>query len=121
MAVFCAASRRLAVGVLAAVICMMAPASSFADEQTEKALLEQLRIMQQRMDELAHEVQTLKQQVNPNTRPRGNSAPQPAGRHRPARTAATRGRGTGPCRAPSTECPRRTRKSPAEGCTRADV
>ena len=43
MAVFCAASRRLAVGVLAAFIVMMAPASSFADEQTEKALLEQLR------------------------------------------------------------------------------
>jgi predicted porin len=46
---------------------MMAPLSSFADEQTEKALLEQLKIMQQRMDELAHEVQTLKQQVNSNT------------------------------------------------------
>src|ERR1700742_5109954 len=79
MAVFCAASRRLAGGVLAAVICVMAPASSFADEQTEKALLEQLRIMQQRMDELAHEVQTLKQQVNPNTAATPPAPPQPAG------------------------------------------
>jgi len=75
MVVFCAASRRLAVGVLAAVMFMMPPASSFADEQTEKALLEQLRIMQQRMDELAHEVQTLKQQVNPNTATTGQTVP----------------------------------------------
>ena len=32
-----------------------------ADEQTEKALMEQLRIMQQRMDELSKEVQELRQ------------------------------------------------------------
>ena len=31
-----------------------------ADEQTEKALMEQLRIMQQRMDELSKEVKELK-------------------------------------------------------------
>lgn len=85
MVVLDAASRGLAVGVVAAFIAMMAPGNSFADEKTEKALLEQLKIMQQRMDELAHEVQTLKQQVNPNTAA-GQTAP-PSGAP-PAQSAA---------------------------------
>jgi hypothetical protein len=95
MSVFYAASQRLAVGVLAALSFMVVPAGSFADEQTEKALLEQLRIMQQRMDELAHEVQTLKQQVNPN----GTATAQtPAAPNLPppAATAATPGPAPGP-------------------------
>jgi predicted porin len=43
------------------------PASSSADEATEKALQEQLRLMQQRMEDLANEVKALKQQVNSNS------------------------------------------------------
>jgi predicted porin len=77
MVVLYAASRRLAVGVFAACMFMLPPVSSFADEKTEKALLEQLKIMQQRMDELSHEVQSLEQQVNSNTAATGQTAPQP--------------------------------------------
>jgi predicted porin len=104
MAVFYAASQRLAVGVAAAFMLMMGPGSSFADEKSEKALLEQLQIMQQRMDALTHEVQALKQQVNSNTAATVQTAPQPGvptpSSGLPASASASAVRGAGPVPGP---------------------